>query len=504
MEKSALIPETMYTKSDALKEAKDLTKNLVGGDFERQYKDKSKENGKRRSQCVIVGVSIGVLAIWLLVLTLVREVQLARLRAEVEQLTANMIAMSANVKSLNEKLSNNRLFNEFKNLEDTIYADEDQDGNLVEDITVASDRNVVEDVKDSDKDKPNYSLNKLHGLTVLEDDAQMADDEDMYDGDDDAESGDWYPDYYKQGSKIGTTNMVHLKPEDFTDTVMVVDKEEQIPIPNITEIKRLLNENPEIPDIHIPTMPLPTKKTDEEDIRVKRSVFPDTSADAIAEISAPKVISKTEERRKTKKYSSSTDASISGKTALHTVTRTARNSDTEDNPYRRPFIAAHFHGNTSHLSTEIHDNFKGNGLVRVSHGAPHDVWYPAPWTLASPHPRPTLTRNGHVHVHHTGVYLVYVQIYYLDSHDIISWVLHRTNADSEGRDTLLQCAQSSHSVEPLEKPNSCFSAAALFLRAGDRLAVRNTGGDRHSLMQPEKSFIGLVKLADAEEPYQEL
>lgn len=96
------------------------------------------------------------------------------------------------------------------------------------------------------------------------------------------------------------------------------------------------------------------------------------------------------------------------------------------------------------------------------------------------------------------------QIYYLDTHDIIAWVLHRTNADIEGRHTLLQCAQSSHSAEPLEKPNSCFSAAALFLKAGDRLAVRNTGGDRHSLMEPEKSFIGLIKLADAEDPDVEL
>lgn len=52
----------------------------------------------------------------------------------------------------------------------------------------------------------------------------------------------------------------------------------------------------------------------------------------------------------------------------------------------------------------------------------------------------------------------------------------------------------------MDKPNSCFSAAALFLKSGDKLAVRNTGGDRHSIMQPEKSFIGLVKLADAEDP----
>lgn len=52
----------------------------------------------------------------------------------------------------------------------------------------------------------------------------------------------------------------------------------------------------------------------------------------------------------------------------------------------------------------------GNGLIRVAHDQPHNVWYPSGWTIHAPHPRPTLTRNGHVHVHHTGVYLVYVQV----------------------------------------------------------------------------------------------
>ncbi|KPI95101.1 hypothetical protein RR46_12105 [Papilio xuthus] len=108
----------MYTKSDALKDARDLTKNLVGGDYERQYKEE--KNGKGRRRCVLFGVSIGVLAVWLVALTLVREIQVRRLRDDVDQLTANVIALSANVMSLNQKLSNNRLFNEFKNLEDTV------------------------------------------------------------------------------------------------------------------------------------------------------------------------------------------------------------------------------------------------------------------------------------------------------------------------------------------------------------------------------------------------
>lgn len=476
-EKHALIPNPliMYTQA----ETKDMSKNLMGGDFEKQYSEKVK-TGRWKQACVVAGgVTLAALVIWLLVLVMYREVQLTRLRHEVDELTATVIAVSASVKSLNQKFSNNKLLlNDFKS-DDTIYADEDQD------ITNLADSKRT-------KDRPHYdSVEKLHDLTILEDDEDSVDD-DPLDDTEDQESGDWYAEYDTRAEKIGTTNMVHLKPEDFSDSVVTFERGggKQALLSNIREIRRLLNENPENPDL--PALLEPTEAAKLKESRQKRSLI----NDAVDQFAAPRVVSKAEERRKTKKYSEPVEAM-----KLHTVTRTARNSDT-DGP-RRPFIAAHFHGNTSHLNTEIHEHYKGNGLVRVSHGAPHDVWYPAAWTTASPHPRPTLTRNGHVHVHHTGVYLVYVQIYYLDSHDVISWVLQRTNVDIEGRETILQCAQSSHSVERIDKPNSCFSASALFLKAGDRLAVRNTGGDRHSLMQPEKSFIGLVKLADAEDPTEE-
>lgn len=480
-EKHALIhDQAMYPPADT----KDMSKNLMSGDFERQYSGVKvkKCNRWRQISVVVIGVTAIALVVCLLVLCMVRETQLKRLRHEVDELTASVIAMSATVKSINQKIYNNKhLFTEYK--EDTIYADEDQD---------------ITNLADSSKKKPQYdaSLEKLGGLTVLEDD-NMGDDEDPLEMEaDEEESGDWYPDYDNRAEKIGISNMVHLKPEDFTDSVV----SKQALLSNIREIRRLLNENPENPDLPalVPSATEATRAA--KDSRPKRSVFPDSPADAVDEFAAPRLMTKPEERRTPKKFDSSLEHP--SKTALHTVTRTVRDSDNGNQ--RSPFIAAHFHGNTSHLNTEIHEHYKGNGLVRVSHGAAHDVWYPAPWTSASPHPRPTLTKNGHVHVHHTGVYLVYAQIYYLDSHDVISWVLHRTNPESEGRDTLLQCAQSAHSTERLDKPNSCFSASALFLKAGDRLAVRNTGGDRHSLMQPEKSFIGLVKLADAEDPEQEL
>ncbi|XP_059050941.1 protein eiger [Achroia grisella] len=482
-EKHALIPEpvAMYTQTETMKEVKDLSQNLVSGDFERQYKGGMADKYTKRRQAwfVTLAVAISAIVISLLVLTVIREIEILRLRQEVNDLTANMIAVSANVNSLNNKISNNKLFNEFESLDDAIYAD---------DLDSVS----TKDVKEKQKDE---YLGKLHDLTELEDDS-MPDDED-YDEDEDAESGDWYHDYDKRREPVGVTNMIKLRPEDFTDSVRF--RKEDV-MSNIRQIKRLLNENPENPDIAFPPSP-PTTTEHTEAVRDKRHVFPDATSETIDKLTAPRIMSKTDDRRKTKKFLP-TDAPaslVSTKVSPHTVVRTARNSDAEEGQ-RRPFVAAHFHGNTSHLNMEIHEHYKGNGLIRVDHGAHHNVWYPSPWTQASRHSRPTLTRNGHIHVHHTGVYLVYVQIYYLDSHDIVSWVLHRTNAEMEGRDTLLQCTQSSHSVEALEKANTCFSAAALFLRAGDRLAVRNTSGQRHSIMEPEKSFIGLVKLADTEDP----
>lgn len=510
-EHHALIPESISINTQTnMKESQDISKNLMSGDFERQFRNAmvSKTDKWWQTWLITLGVFVGALLTWALVFTVIREIQVRQLRREVDELTANMIALSVNVKSLSQKIETNKLFNEFKDFQDTLYADDD----------VASEV----DSKDSSKEKSYDSLEKLHGLTVLEDD-NIGDDEDMLDTGDDAESGDWYLDYDKRADHIGTTNMVHLHPEDMVSIehgshrkdpapptdIKPKSEEERSWLADIKEIKRRLNENPEDPDLELPVKPdakflpplQPLRAALSESTRDKRSVFSESAAETIDDFAAPRTVSKTDDRRKTKKFSANLESSPA-KMSLHTVTRTVRNSEYEEGA-RRPFIAAHFHGNTSHLNTELHEHYKGNGLIRVSHGAPHDVWYPAPWTIASPHPRPTLTRNGHVHVHHTGVYLVYVQIYYLDNHDIISWVLHRTNAEIEGRETILQCAQSTHSTDHSDKPNSCFSAAALFLKAGDRLAVRNTGGDRHSLMQPEKSFIGLVKLADAEEPVQE-
>ena len=59
----------------------------------------------------------------------------------------------------------------------------------------------IADGKEDVKDRAYDSLEKLHGLTVLEDD-NLGDDEDMLDAGEDAESGDWYPDYDKRTQHV--------------------------------------------------------------------------------------------------------------------------------------------------------------------------------------------------------------------------------------------------------------------------------------------------------------
>lgn len=122
-ENHALIPEAtaMYTQTN-MKESQDISKNLMSGDFERQFRGAMVEKTDRRWQTwlITLAVVVGALLAWLLVFTVVREVQVRQLRREVDELTANMIAMSANFKSLSQKIEKNKLFNEFKDLQDTV------------------------------------------------------------------------------------------------------------------------------------------------------------------------------------------------------------------------------------------------------------------------------------------------------------------------------------------------------------------------------------------------
>lgn len=116
-----VLSEAMYSQTDPLKEVKDMSKNLVSGDFETEYRGVLEKRGRRRQACAVTVVLAFVVAfLWLLALTLVREVQVVRLREDVERLSANMIVLSARLENLNQKVANNKLFNEFKAVDDLV------------------------------------------------------------------------------------------------------------------------------------------------------------------------------------------------------------------------------------------------------------------------------------------------------------------------------------------------------------------------------------------------
>lgn len=117
-----LLPEsvTIYPQTEALKEAEDMSKNLVSGDFEKEYRDGMIEKGPQRKRHLCVTgllILIAVLAGWLVVLTAVREVQIARLKQEVDELSADMIAIRFTLKSL---VANKKTLTDVKPMEDTV------------------------------------------------------------------------------------------------------------------------------------------------------------------------------------------------------------------------------------------------------------------------------------------------------------------------------------------------------------------------------------------------
>lgn len=112
----------MYTQTDAMREIKDLSQNLVIGDFEMQYRNRVlNSDTRRRKNWLLTSVVTAIVAlfVWLLVITILQEVQVARLRQEVEQLSAHIVAVEASLNGLDQKVSNNRLFNDME-VEDTV------------------------------------------------------------------------------------------------------------------------------------------------------------------------------------------------------------------------------------------------------------------------------------------------------------------------------------------------------------------------------------------------
>jgi hypothetical protein len=82
-----------------------------------------------------------------------------------------------------------------------------------------------------------------------------------------------------------------------------------------------------------------------------------------------------------------------------------------------------------------------------------------------------------------------LQVHYLDE--------HRTNAYEVFVNTepFLRCVTSTHSESTMPKANTCYTAGATSLREGDKLFLRDIEPLRYSVLQPSKTFFGIIRLA---------
>ncbi|CAG9855400.1 unnamed protein product [Phyllotreta striolata] len=160
--------------------------------------------------------------------------------------------------------------------------------------------------------------------------------------------------------------------------------------------------------------------------------------------------------------------------------------------YRRRTIkhlpSVHYSGDTSKYVYGVHDNFYGNSQLRHVNEMFVD-WTAKDWvdTLRM-HSHFTMD-NGFVTVKQSGLYLVYAQIYYLDTHDRVGFRVLRNDK------TILECAITAPSIGGSMKSNTCYTAGVEHFRAGDKLWLKDIE-QRLSLFANGKSFFGMVKLGN--------
>ncbi|EFN81358.1 hypothetical protein EAI_00347 [Harpegnathos saltator] len=152
----------------------------------------------------------------------------------------------------------------------------------------------------------------------------------------------------------------------------------------------------------------------------------------------------------------------------------------------RQVYAIHYEADFNLFSTL--DEKDDNGKVRHHRGI-FKAWRPSDWvTELGMNRHFTLSSEGEITVHETGLYLAYAQIHYVDEHDDNGFHL-LVNGEP-----ILQCMV--HTPGIGHKSRSCFSARVTFLQADDRLVLKEVGAAKFALFHREKSFLGLAKLGE--------
>ena len=91
------------------------------------------------------------------------------------------------------------------------------------------------------------------------------------------------------------------------------------------------------------------------------------------------------------------------------------------------------------------------------------------------------------------------QVHYLDEHAVNAYEIFVNTEPFLRCVTTSQSADVQASLTSSPKANTCYTAGATQLREGDKLFLRDVEPMRYSVLQPSKTFFGLIRLAPISE-----
>ncbi|XP_043237400.1 uncharacterized protein LOC122389423 [Amphibalanus amphitrite] len=150
--------------------------------------------------------------------------------------------------------------------------------------------------------------------------------------------------------------------------------------------------------------------------------------------------------------------------------------------------AAHLEGHTTEYALG-HPHYNGNGILRNAQPDSRFAdWRFAPWVYTLGYSNDFTLHGGEITVKRPGVYYLYAQINYLDPGDINGFELLVS-----GR-SFAKCL-TMESTNHRQKVNTCHTSGVTYLDVGDSISVRDIERMRISMLLPDRSFFGLVRLA---------
>ncbi|XP_059082067.1 uncharacterized protein LOC131879705 isoform X2 [Tigriopus californicus] len=132
------------------------------------------------------------------------------------------------------------------------------------------------------------------------------------------------------------------------------------------------------------------------------------------------------------------------------------------------------------------------GLGRVENEVGRfEQWVPARWAsrMGAIKAFP-MTNEGRMTITQSGIYYLYVQINYLDSHDVNSYQILANGKP------LFSCTSMTQTKHPTsDKANTCFTGGVTFLEKGDLVSIHDLQPGRFAVLVSSHSFFGAIQLS---------